>query len=129
MAINVTKTELGLNTLKNLVEVDATSTVADMAEVFEFEFKGVQDEKAILILDNTTAGQGAVTYSIASGDYWAKGTALTGSVAEGSKGILRIEGGKYKGFNGKVAVTVAPASGKRLLTDHAFRAGFVVLPK
>ena len=62
---------------------------------------------------------GAVAWSIAAGDYWAAGSAKTGSVAQATTELIMLEGAKYKTQAGTIAITLTPASGKRLLTDHA----------
>jgi len=120
MAITITSAKVvALNTGYAVADAAATSTVADTAEVFELATE-TADGRTVVILDNVSGANGSITYSVAAGDYWAGGTALTGTVEQGTKDAIVLEGGKYKDSDGKLAITVTPASGKKLLTDHAF---------
>lgn len=104
----------------------ATSATIDATEVFTIT-PTESDEKVVVEIKNG-AGHGALAYSVAAGDYWAAGSALTGSVADGATHLVVLEGAKYKLQAGTVAVTLTPASGKRLLTDHAAAVNVIELP-
>ncbi len=96
----------------------ATSTVVDATEVFEVSITG-KPSKVALIFSNAN-GHGSYTYSIAAGDFAFSGAAVTGSVAQNKPNSVRqIETGKVQDDDGKILITLTPASGKRLLSDHA----------
>ena len=93
----------------------ATADTADLAEVFEITpTKG----ELIIHVNNVSGANGTVTWSLAAGTHWAAGAALTGSIAQGKAYILRVDTAKYKGAAGKLSLTITPASGKKLKTDH-----------
>ena len=49
---------------------------------------------------------------------WAKTVALTGTILQGTSQVLEVDTAKYLD-GGDMALTITPASGKKLLTDHA----------
>jgi hypothetical protein len=118
MAVAVTNTTLtAFNTEVELTNNAATSTVADATEVFTITPTKADYKVLIQIINGPT--HGAVAWSIAAGGYWAAGSAKTGSVAQAKTELIVLEGAKYKALAGTIAITLTPASGKKLLTDHA----------
>lgn len=127
MAVSVTNTSITtFNTEVELTPNAATSTTIDETEVFTIT-PTVADHKVLIEVVNG-AGHGTLAWSVAAGDYWAAGDALTGSVADGKTELIILEGAKYKAQAGTVALTLTPASGKRLLTDHAAEVNAIELP-
>ena len=127
MAVAVTNTTILLyNTITTLTASAATFSVVDATEVFTFT-PTKKDSSVLLIMDNGPT-HGTVTYSIAAGDFWAAQSALTGSVLQDVKRGILLESAKYKQDDGTYAITFTPASGKRLLTDHAFKVYYVEIP-
>ena len=121
MAVAVTNTALSAyNTIGSLTANPATATGANTAEVFTVTLtKACKD--ALLIIYNEIGGSthGTITYSIAAGDNaFAAPAALTGSVAQGTIRAIKIDSA-YISATGTIVITFTPASGKRLLTDHA----------
>ena len=117
MAVTVTGSPIvAFNTVATVTQNAATSSVIDEVEVFTIT-PTKADYKGVIEFVNA-AGHGAYTFSIPAGDQYGAGEALTGSIAAGETNILEVEAGKYM-TDGKYAVTLTPASGKRLLTDHA----------
>jgi len=124
MAVTITNSTLtAMNTALALTANAATSSVIDATEVFTAT-PTKADYKVVYLIYNG-AGHGAITYSISAGDFWNGTAASTGSVADGATSVIELEGGKNKQNDGTVAITLTPASGKRLLTDHA--AGMYVI--
>lgn len=121
MAVSVTNEQLVLNTVNPITFDAATADTADLAEVFTFT-PTVYDNNYIIVMDNASAINGTVTFSVAAGAAWAGSAALTGSVAQGIKSALVLEGGKYISSSGTIVITFTPASGKKLKTDHTFKA-------
>ena len=112
---NVTLTAYG--TEAAFASTAATATGASAAEIFDITPTKV-GSKLLIGIVNAAANQGAVAWSIAAGGLWAAGAAKAGSVAQGATEIIQIETGKYLGTNGKIAITLTPATGKILLTNH-----------
>lgn len=74
-------------------------------------------------------GQGDMTFSLAPGAFWAAGVALTGVVADGDGyTLLFVETAKYLQADGTMLLTLAPAAGKKLTTNHTAEVCFVELP-
>ena len=119
MAVTVTNTLISaLNADQTLTANAATSSVVDATEAFTITPTG-KDNKMAIVFGNGT-GHGAFTYSIAVGaGVFAAPSALTGSIAAGALEVLQIDTGKYMSSSGTIVITLTPASGKRLLTDHA----------
>lgn len=121
MAVTVTNTKItSLNVEQTLTANAATSTTIDQAEVFTIT--PTKSRKAFMFYNG--AGHGAYTYSIAAGDMWGQ-KAITGSIAAGATEVIELDDARVKKSNGTILVTLTPASGKRLATDHA--AGMYVL--
>ena len=127
MAVAVQNATMVLNTITTVTRNAATSSTIDQTEVFTIT-PTKSDEKVLIYIENVAADQGTVTYSIAAGGYWAAGAALTGSVAQGVGRAIVLEGAKYKAQAGTIAITFTPATGKRLLTDHALRVSVIQMP-
>lgn len=127
MSVSVTNSTITtFNTEVVLTNNPATSTVIDATEVFTIT-PTESDEKVVIEIKNG-AGQGALAWSVAAGDYWAAGSALTGSVADGATELIVLEGAKYKAQGGTIAITLTPAAGKILLTNHAAAVNCIELP-
>lgn len=126
MAVSVTNSTMVTNTITTITDNAATSSVVDTAEVFTIT-PTKSDQRVLIEIENGPT-HGTVTYSIAAGGFWAAGSALTGSVAQDLKRGIVLEGGKYKAAAGTIAITFTPASGKRLLTDHALKVRVIQMP-
>jgi hypothetical protein len=120
MTVAVTNTTLSLYDAETAVTANAaTSAVIDEVEVFT-----VTPTKAghkVSIIMTNAAGHGAYTWSLPVGSLWASdtATALTGSIAAGATEVIQLASGKHLSAAGTYPITLTPASGKRLLTDHA----------
>jgi hypothetical protein len=127
MAVSAVNTTIAAeNTITTVTVNAATSSVIDATEVFTLTPTKADAKVAIVIENGPT--HGTITYSIAAGGFWAAGSALTGSVAQATTRVIVLEGGKYKAAAGTIAITFTPASGKRLLTDHAMSVSVIQLP-
>lgn len=127
MAVAVTNETMVLNTINPITQSAATETSIDVVEVFTFT-PSVMDNRYLLVIYNVSGANGTVTWSIAAGDAWAAGDALTGSVVQGVQSAIVLEGGKYLSEDGTLVVTITPASGKILLTDHALTVTGIQMP-
>lgn len=126
MAVTCVNSQLVTNVITNLTENAATSSVIDATEVFTITPTKADARVAIIIENGPT--HGTITYSIAAGEFWAAGSALTGSVAQATERGIVLEGARYKKKDGSIVITFTPASGKRLATDHAMSVKVVQLP-
>lgn len=126
MAVTVTNSTMVTNTITTITDNPATSSVIDATEVFTIT-PTKADYKVLIEIDNGPT-HGTITYSIAAGGFWAAGSPLTGSVAQDTKRGIVLEGARYKATAGTIAITFTPASGKRLLTDHALKVRVIQLP-
>lgn len=126
MAVTITNSLVTeLNQEQTLTMNAATSSVINETEVFTYTPTG-KDSKIIIGIQVAT-GHGAVAYSIANGvGVFAKG-AETGSVAAASTEFLQPETGRFMSATGTILITFTPASGKRLLTDHALNVWVIEL--
>jgi hypothetical protein len=113
----VTSTTMALNTETDLVTTAATADTADLAETFDIT-PTKQDMKCLIMIRNVSAINGSVIISIAAGDFWGAGSAITGTVAQGKVGLFEVDSALVKKSTGKISVTVTPATGKKLVTDH-----------
>jgi hypothetical protein len=130
MAVTViNSTMAAFNTPVDVTVNAATSAAVDGTEVFTVT-PSKADYKVAITIENG-AGQGALAFSIAAGEYWAGTSALTGSVADGGREVVVLEGAKYKKQDGTEAITLTPAAGKFLASGaggHAAKVTVVELP-
>jgi len=119
MAVAVTNTAVtALNADQTLTQNAATSAVIDAVEVFTITPTKKPNKTLVAFVNG--AGHGAFTYSIAVGAGVFKASAAkTGSIAAGATEVIQLDLGRYLSATGTVVVTLTPANGKRLLTDHA----------
>ena len=117
MAVAITNTLIAaLNTDQAVTFNAATADTADLAEAFTYTPTG-KDSKVLFFIKN---GTGTLSYSIAAGaGVFQAGAAKTGTVAANTTDVIQIETGKFSSATGTVVVTLTPASGTKLLTNHA----------
>lgn len=104
-----------LGTVKETVFNAADSDTANLVQKFIYTPTG-RDNKICIGIKNVT---GVLAWSIAAGTRVFGSAAKTGTVAANKTGLLQIETGKYMLANGTIEITLTPASGTKLLTDHA----------
>lgn len=124
---NVNNVTLEVNTDAALTLANAASTTINGTETFQAA-PSRRGDSLVLLIRNGAGDQGALTYSIAPGDFWAATDALTGAVAQGVTKAINIEGAKYRSKTGAFAITLTPATGKSLATNHAAAVGLIELP-
>ena len=114
----ITNINATLNTKVVSTSTAATADSADLAEVFDITLTK-SGGKAYIEINNVSGANGTVTYSIAAGTaFWASTVALTGSVAQGTSGLIQVDTARVKNASGVITLTITPASGKKLKTDH-----------
>lgn len=125
--LNSEVTALGTVTELNLAA--ATETVVDTAQTFIITpDPEKQMGRCAIVIENAVAG---LAFSLAPGEFWASGVALTGTVAAftSTLSVIVVESAKYKKANGTMSLTLTPASGKALsgASSHAAKVGFLEL--
>lgn len=124
----ITTIAAGINASTVSTATAATVDTINGAEIFDIT--PVRDSGFYFEIANVSAANGTVTWSLAIGDYYAApAAALTGSVAQGVSAIIVPESAKYKQSDGTYTLTITPASGKKLKTDHTLTVKAVNLPK
>lgn len=114
----ITNIQAVLNTAVISTATAATADTADLAEVFDITLTKSAG-KSVIEINNVSAINGTVTFSLAAGTgFWPGTAALTGSVAQGVSKVIQVEDAKFKSAAGVMALTITPASGKKLKTDH-----------
>ena len=128
MAVTVTNTFVtAYNTVGTITKNPATSTVAGATEVFTITPTRAE-HRVVIILREVSGSAGTVSCSIAAGGYpQAPSSALTVTVAQGLLRVILLDA-LYKSASGTYVITATPASGQRLLTDHAFSMEVIELP-
>ena len=124
MAITNSKIAV-LNTKQVLTMMAADADTANLAQKFIYTPTG-KDNKIVIGIQVADTN-GAVAHSIAAGAGAFGAAAKTGSTAQATTGIVQIETGKYRLADGTVEITLTPASGKKLKTDHAAKVWVIEL--
>lgn len=116
MAVAITNTRItSLNADQTLTFNPATVDTIDGTEVFTYTPTG-KDNKICIGFKNAT---GVLAYSIAGGTGVFGAAAKTGTIAENATEVIQIETGKYMQSAGTILITLTPATGTKLLTNHA----------
>jgi hypothetical protein len=116
MSVAITNTMItDLNADQTLTFNAATADTADLAEVFTYTPTG-RDNKILIGFKNTT---GTLAYSITAGAGVFGAAAKTGTIAATSTEVMQIETGRYMQAAGTILITLTPAAGTKLLTNHA----------
>jgi hypothetical protein len=105
-----------LNADQTLTANAADANTNDLPQIFNYTPTGKDGKVAIIISVGDT--HGAVAYSIAGGAGVFGTAAKTGSIAQNAMEVIQIETGRYMLATGKVAITLTPASGKKLQSEH-----------
>lgn len=127
MAVTVTNTTLtAYNTDSAITFNPATVDTADGTEAFTITPTQRNTQVAIFIKNVT----GVLSWSVAAGGAWAgqNGSAKTGTTAANTTDVIVLETGKYQSTSGTIVITFTPASGTKLLTNHALNVYVVELP-
>ena len=126
MATAITlNTMTDLNALKELSWTAATADTDALAEEFTFTPTG---KRFIFIID-TTAGASAggnVTVAFSAGTLWA-GQAVSLTATKDKIYAVEIDTARAAGAAGLVTVTLTPAAGDKLKSDHACQVAVIEL--
>lgn len=105
-----------LNTDQTLTANAADANTNDLAQIFNYTPTGKDNKVVVIISVGDT--HGAVAYSIAGGAGVFGIPAKTGSIAQNAMEVIQIETGRFMLATGKIAITLTPASGKKLQSEH-----------
>lgn len=106
------------DTVTTVTASPATETVADTAQIFNITPTRPGAQHSITC--SVANSHGSVTLSVAAGGLVNAGSALTLTIPQNTTKTFQLSGTKYLSSAGVYAITATPASGKILLTNHAF---------
>jgi hypothetical protein len=109
-------------TPKELTVVAADADTADLAQTFVYTATGKANKFAFIIYNTT----GTLTYTVNAGTGVMQGAAKTGTVAANKNWLLQVETGRYK-KGATIELKLTPASGTKLLTNHAAKVSVIEL--
>ena len=95
----------------------ATSTTADEAEVFKYTPTGKANKVVFGVAVGASNGAVKVKFTKSPGVFG--GADLEITAAEGKTTVVQVEQGRFVQADGSFEITLTPATGKKLLTDHA----------
>ncbi len=128
MAVNVTNTEVtALGTPTELTLNLASDDTASGSEVFTITPDPEKQMGRCAIVVQESLGGGNMTFSLAAGNFWASGVALTGTITSSKTMVIVVESAKYKTTAGTMLLTLTAASGIKLKTGHGAKVGFLEL--
>ena len=127
MAVTCTNMTLERDVVDTIEPDAATSTVIDEVEVFTITPTKAVDKMVIEVAVANTHGTVACSLG-AGGQYWAS-KAKTFNAVQNKTSIFHISDvARFLTTASKILLTLTPASGKRLLTDHAATVAVIELP-
>ena len=127
MAVTCTNMTLERDVVDTIEPDAATSSVIDEVEVFTITPSKAVDKMVIEVKVANT--HGTVVCSLgAGGQYWAS-KAKAFNAVQNKTSIFHISDvARFLTTASKILLTLTPASGKRLLTDHAATVAVIELP-
>ena len=105
-----------LNTFQTVTKIVADADTANLAQKFIYTPTG-KDNKIVIFLQVANT-HGAVATSIKGGAGVFGTAAKTDSVAQNTTEVVQIETGRYIQADGTIEITLTPASGKKLASEH-----------
>lgn len=100
----------------------ADADTADLAQKFIYTPTGKTNKFVFMIVNAT----GTLSYTLTAGNGVFQGAAKTGTLAANKTGALQVEFGRYN-KSGTIELTLTPASGTKLLTNHAAKVSVIEL--
>lgn len=126
MAVTVTNVTLVRDVVDTLVPDAATADVADTAEVFTITPAKGMDKMMIQISVANT--HGAVAASLGAGSFWARKAQAWSCVQNVISVFAVVDIARFKTAAGTILLTLTPASGKKLLSEHVATVQVIELP-
>ncbi len=100
-----------------------TNTTADALETLTF-IPTKNGKKLILIINEVSGNAGSLSVTVSAGNYWAAKAMGAVAVAQGTSKAFCFTPARYMTSTGvdatesKIVVTITPATGKKVWTDH-----------
>jgi hypothetical protein len=126
MAVDCTNITLELDTVDTLDADAATADADNLAEVFTITPTKRTDKMIILV--EVANSHGTVECALGAGDYWAA-TEVTFDAVQNKTSVFHVSDiARFMTEDGEIKLTLTPASGKKLLTNHAATVQVIELP-
>jgi len=126
MAVNCTNKTLELDTVDTLDANAAAADVPDLEEVFTITPTKRTDKMIILV--EVANSHGTVECALGAGDYWAA-TEVIFDAVENKTSVFHVSDiARFMNEDGEIELTLTPASGKKLLDDHAATVQVIEVP-
>jgi hypothetical protein len=113
----ITNTTLVFNTGKEFKLTAATADVADTAEVFKFTPTGNPNKVAFGFQIANTHGTVEVKFTKSPGVFGSADLEI--DAVQNKTTVVQVEHGQFVQADGSFEITLTPAEGKKLKTDHA----------
>jgi hypothetical protein len=126
MAVDCTNVTLEIDTVDTLAAAAASVDVADTAEVFTIT---PTKRTGKMIIEVAVANShGTVACSLGAGDYWAS-KAVSFDAVQNKTSVFHVSDiARFLTNDGEIKLTLTPATGKKLLSDHAATVQVIELP-
>lgn len=109
---------IALNTVLAITASPATNAVADATDVFSIT--PTSPTEKIMITCSNANSHGSVVLSVAAGGFHSAASDLTLTIPQNTTNSFVLDPSKYLSKAGVYVITATPATGKILLTNHAF---------
>ena len=103
---------------------DASGNTVD--EYDRYEITPTRRMGQTCIFMKEAGGVAGANFSLAPGDFWAAGVALTGTLTESKVNLLQVETAKYLDAAGKLQLSIFPVAGGAF-SAHTITVGFIQL--
>jgi hypothetical protein len=118
-AVAVTQNKnVALDTVLAITASPATNDQANLTDVFSITPTS-PTEKLVITCSNANS-HGSVSLSVAAGAFHSASAALTLTIPQNTTNSFVLDPSKYLSSAGVYVITATPATGKILLTNHAF---------
>ena len=129
MAVAVTNTQGLINASVAVTMNPATVDTANGTEVFTIT-PTQGNHRLAIVIKNPSASNGSLVATIAkSTEFWAATSDLTLTIEQGNSEVVYLDTARFTTASGTILVTLTPATGKKLLTDHTATMYVVQAPK
>lgn len=126
MAVDVTNVTLEIDTVDTLAPDAATADDADEEEVFTITPTKRTGKMIIEVAVADT--HGTVVCTLGAGDYWA-GKAVSFNAVQNKTSVFHVSDiARFLTDDGEIKLTLTPADGKKLKTDHTATVQVIELP-
>jgi len=122
----ITVVTTGVLTVAEKVLDAVSASTAKIDEYDRYEITPTRRMGQTCIFIKEAGGVAGATFSLAPGDFWAAGVALTGTITKSKVNLLQVETAKYLDKNGKYQLSIFPVAGGAF-SAHTITVGFIQL--